>query len=474
VMKAVSGMGQVRVGCHCEPQGAKNLGIAATQILRCAQDDTDSGERIRFAPAAILCYPSHPMEATTFHLTKAQARRVLLAHQNLWPPHGLLGKAGVLAFIRHVGSIQFDPLNIVGHNPELVLQARVADFRPAMLQELLYHERYLVDGWDKMVSIYPVEDWPYFRRQREAMRREMGGDREEVAAIVPRVREAIAERGPLSSLDLDADQVVDWWWGPTRLKRVALETMYAGGELVIHHRVHTRKVYDLASRHIPAELWSSPDPFATEEQYHDWRILRRIGGVGLLWGRSGDAWLAMSGIKTGERTAALARLVEQGRAIAVGVEGIAFPFYLRSADQPALERVLDAPDPPPQAAIIAPLDNLLWDRRLVAELFGFSYRWEVYKPVAERRHGYYVLPILHGDRFVARFEPGRDRRQGALLIKGWWWEPGVTPSPQMQAELRRCFARFLAYLGAESLNMDARVAQEAGLEWLSSAESVAQ
>jgi uncharacterized protein YcaQ len=411
------------------------------------------------------------MSPSTTHLTQAQARRFVLSHQGLWPPLGLQGKAGVLAFIRHVGSIQFDPLNIVGHNPELVLQARVADFNPSMLRELLYQERRLVDGWDKMVSIYPLEDWPYFARQREAMRRAMGGDREEVAAIVPQVRQAIVERGPLSSLDLDSNQVVDWWWGPTRLKRVALETMCAGGELVIHHRVHTRKVYDLASRQIPAALWSSPDPFASEEQYHDWRVLHRIGGVGLLWGRSGDAWLALSGIKTRERTAALARLVEQGRAIAVGVEGISFPLYLRSVDHVALERTLDAPDPPPRAAIIAPLDNLLWDRRQLAELFGFSYRWEVYKPVAERKHGYYVLPVLYGDRFIARFEPGRDRRESALLIKGWWWEPGVTPSPEMQAELKRCFARFLIYLGAETLRIEPQVAPEARLEWLDSAQS---
>lgn len=404
------------------------------------------------------------MDPVTTQITKSQARRFLLTHQGLWPPYALQGKAGVLRFIHHVGSIQFDPLNIVGHNPELVLQARLADFRPAMLQELLYRQRQLVDGWDKMVSIYAVEDWPHFQRQREALRREMGGHAEQVAAVLPQVRQAILERGPLSSLDLQFGQVVDWWWGPTRLARVALETMCAGGELVIHHRVHTRKVYDLASRQIPAELWSSPDPNATEEEYHDWRVLRRIGGVGLLWGRSGDAWLAMSGIKTRQREAALARLVEQGRTIAVGVEGVSSPFYLRSVDGAALERTLAAPDPP-QAAIIAPLDNLLWDRRLVAELFGFSYRWEVYKPVAERRHGYYVLPILYGDRFVARFEPGHDKRNAALVVKGWWWEAGVTPSLEMQAELRRCFARFRAYLGAESLRIEPQ-AQEAGLEWL--------
>jgi uncharacterized protein YcaQ len=116
--------------------------------------------------------------------------------------------------------------------------------------------------------------------------------------------------------------------------------------------------------------------------------------------------------------------------------------------------------------ILAPLDNLLWDRRLVKELFDFDYIWEVYKPVAERRYGYYVLPILYGDQFVARFEPGRDKKSGALLIENWWWEDGVNPSEKMQSELRRCFERFLGILGTDDLRMDSKIAEQAGLDWL--------
>ena len=116
--------------------------------------------------------------------------------------------------------------------------------------------------------------------------------------------------------------------------------------------------------------------------------------------------------------------------------------------------------------ILAPLDNLLWARELVEQLFGFGYTWEVYKPVAEREYGYYVLPVLYGDRFVARFEPARDKRNGALVIKGWWWEPGVTPSPEMHTRLQDCLERFLRYLGAETITMDGEVSKRADLSWL--------
>ncbi len=401
-------------------------------------------------------------------ITRQQARRFILAHQGLWPPRELEGKSGILEYIRRVGCVQFDPLNIVGHNQELVLQARVSDFRPSMLRELLYKDRELLDGWDKNMAIYCTGDWPYFHRNRESARDSLGNSSRPAISILSQVRKAIEEQGPLSSIDLNYDEAVDWSWAPTRLARAALESMYFWGELVIHHKIHTRKVYDFASRHLPEELLLAPDPNKTEEQYHDWYVLRRIGGIGLLWNKSGDAWLGISGLKSKERNEALARLIRRGKVVEIRVEGVEPPFYIRSEDQPVLDQSLEM-EPgslSPRAAILAPLDNLLWDRRMVKELFDFDYRWEVYKPVAERRYGYYVLPILNGDRFVARFEPGRDKKSGALMIKKWWWEPGVSQSERMRLDLRHCFKQFLSYLGTDRLQIDSKTAEQEGLGWL--------
>ena len=167
----------------------------------------------------------------SIELTKRQACRFLLAHQGLWPPHKLDDKAGILDFIGRVGCIQFDPLDIVGRNPELVLQSRVSGFRPAILQELLYHDRKLLDGWDKMMAIYRIEDWPYFvYRQRSVARLSQWRSADPVKTVSPQILKAIEERGPLSSIDLDHDQKVDWSWGPTRLAKVALDNMHYTGE----------------------------------------------------------------------------------------------------------------------------------------------------------------------------------------------------------------------------------------------------
>jgi hypothetical protein len=115
---------------------------------------------------------------------------------------------------------------------------------------------------------------------------------------------------------------------------------------------------------------------------------------------------------------------------------------------------------------MAPLDNLLWDRRMLKEIFDFEYKWEVYVPADKRRYGYYVLPVLYGDRFVARFEPGYDKQQGILTIKGWWWEEGVAPSEQMRIDLADCFHRFLQYLGGQCLQIERQPLERARLEWL--------
>lgn len=394
-------------------------------------------------------------------ITKQQARHFILSHQGLWPPYGLQGKPGVLEYMRRAGCIQFDPLNIVGHNSDLVLQARVDGFRPRMLQEMLYEDRNLVDGWDKNMSIYCVEDWPYFTRIREADRDHLSR-REQITAALPLIREAIETRGPLSSIDLKFDQTVDWSWAPTTLARAAMESMYFWGELVIHHKINTRRVFDFAHRHIPAEILAAPDPNRTVEQYQDWYVKRRIGSVGLLWAKPGDAWLGMSGIKTPQRKAAIARLLERGEIREVTVEDMAIPLYLRTVDGPRLEKALAESAPAPEAAILAPLDNLLWDRRLVKELFDFDYTWEVYKPASQRIYGYYVLPVLYGERFIARFEPGRDKKNGTATIKDWWWEPGIEPTPEIDEALQRCFRRFLGYLGASSLE----VPEAEGLDWV--------
>ena len=394
------------------------------------------------------------------------ARRFLLAHQGLLPPRALEGEHGALAYLRRVRCVQFDPLDVVGRNPELVLQARVNGFRRELLESLLYRRCRLVDGWDKQMSVWPVEDWPAFDRERRDARARYDHAGSSTHRVMPLVRAAFEERGPLSSLDVESDDKVPWPWGPARAARAAMESMWWWGDLVVCRRVHTRKVYDLAERRLPRRILEAPDPHDSLEAHRDWRVKRRLRGIGLLWNRSGDAWLGIDGVKSPERTASLARLRARGEVLAVDVEGIGEPMYVAREDEPLLRQVAEAGgyrSGREEAAILAPLDNLLWDRRLVRALFGFEYVWEVYKPESERRYGYYVLPVLHGERFVARFEPARDA-DGTLVIRRWWWEDGARPGDRMRAALRRCFREFREYLSAPGIRIERPLARDLG--WL--------
>ena len=412
--------------------------------------------------------PKTNLPSPTITLAKTHARRFLLAHQRLWPPRGLQGKAGIVDFVRRVCCIQFDPINVVGRNPDLVLQSRVADYRPALLEELLYTDRQLLDGWDKMAAIYPVTDWPYFARRRAYMRARRDARFNLPTEITSAVIEAVRERGPLSSIDLKQTDMIEWSWGqPARAGRASLEKLYTVGELGIHHRVGTRRVFDLIERLLPADVLAAPDPNETDEDYQHWHVLRRVGSMGLVNPGSAVCWGGILGVKGQARRAILAHQVERGDLASVAVEGVPNrTFFIRTADLPTLEAIQTTNSSRPQAAVIGALDNLTWDRNLLRWVFDFDYVWEVYKPPAQRKYGYYVLPVIYGDRFVARFDPAFDKKTRELTITNWWWEENVKPDEAMQTAMAACFREFMGYLDASRIQLGAEVASEKTLLWV--------
>lgn len=389
----------------------------------------------------------------TITLSKRLARRFLLSHHRLWPPRSLKGKAVVLDYIRHVGCIQYDPINVVGRNPDLLLQSRIKGYRSDYLDELLYRDRRLLDGYDKVQSIYDAGDWPNFSRFRASMRQKHGDPSNPPMEIAPLVLEAIRQQGPLSSIDIKEAGSVDWWWGvPARLPRAALELLYFMGEVGIHHRVNTRRVFDLIENLLPAELLDRPDPNRSLQAYQEWHVLRRVAGLGIANPAGTDHWLDMLGLKSEPRRQIMGKLVESGELVAVRIKGLPDrTFFLRSKDLPELEGAKVKRAPKARAAFIAPLDNLMWDRDLVRWLFDFDYTWEVYKPADQRLYGYYVLPVLYGERFIARFEPLFDKKTGVLTIKDWWWQEGVRVDERFEKALFECLGEFMNYLSASQI-----------------------
>jgi uncharacterized protein YcaQ len=390
----------------------------------------------------------------------------MLAHHYLWPPRQLKGKEGILTYITQVKSIQFDPINIVGRNPDLVLQSRILDYRPDHLDQLLYKDRTLVDGWDKMACIHATTDWPYFGYRRKFLR-ENPDSRKPPDTILDETLAHIRQRGPLSSLDFKGYDKVDWHWGPTNAVRAAMEYLYSRGYLGVHHRVNNRRYFDLIENLLPTELLNAPDPFNTTEDYQDWHVLRRVGSLGLAQTNTSEYWGGILGVKTNERRASLNRLFAQGKVIPLAIDGGPDnTLFIRSVDLPTLESIQEQNISTQGAALVAPLDNLLWNRRLIENIFDFSYRWEVYKPRAQRQYGYYVLPVLYSDNFIARLDPAFDKKKGTLTLQNWWWEPGIKPDEKMQSALLECLQIFCQYLIVKQVILADPIHNDPTLAWM--------
>lgn len=368
----------------------------------------------------------------------------MLTRQGLAGARRFRGVKGVTEYVRSVGCVQFDPVDVCGRSAEIALGSRVEGFTKQLLADALYQRRELIDFFDKNLCIMPIEDWPCFERVRAA-HRAWERSHAEIEAVRGRVRELIGERGPLCSADLDMPQKVSWYWSDTRLARAALEHMYFTGELAVHHKRGGVKYYDLAERLIPREILTRPDPWPDEHDHLKWRALRRIGAVGLMWERASDAWLCMEGFKAAERARTFAELLAEGRLIQLEVEDMRWPLYMRAEDAPLMEMCLAGAQEDMRVELLAPLDCMLWDRRLIAALFDFEYKWEIYTPAAQRRYGYYVLPLLCGERFIGRAELTCDRGRAALVVRHIWYEEGRAPGAEEGRALRECIERFARF-----------------------------
>ena len=383
-------------------------------------------------------------------LTKKQAQLFILAKQGLFGDYRFYGKEGAYAYVRQAGCIQYDPVDVCGKNAELTLQSRVKGFKKTMLTDLLYKDRLLVDYADKELSIWPAEDWPYFYFYRERSRK-LGADFPGLSELEQKALTYIRENGPVSSDSLPISGEIFWhssmhwsgnWHKLSKASRSVLEQLYTDGTLVIHHKNGSRKFYDLAERHLDPSLPEADCPCADEEALLRWRVLRRVGAVGLLWDKNTPALLGL-GINSAQRKNLFFSLESSGALFPVRVEGIKPLFYYLADDEPLMRAVLAGTiDQKARMEFIAPLDPLLWDKKMISELWDYSYSWEIYTPADKRNYGYYTLPILWGCKFIGRIEAVADQKSKTLRVKNIWFEPGVKHTKKLQLSLERTIKRF--------------------------------
>ena len=361
------------------------------------------------------------------------ARRFFVLRHLLAPPRALpAAPASVLGVIERLGSIQFDPLDVCGRNHDLVLAARIAGYRRVWADHWLYEDRVLYETYNKMLSIVPVAELPWHRLTWDRNREEHeGGAFDEHAPLVEELLERIRSGGPLLPRDVGPRAAIDWYWRPTNQVRAILEALAEAGILGIARRERNLRVYDLVERLFPAEILDVRVP---ELEQRRRRLLSRYRAHGLLGGRGQSELWYGTGRDAAQRHVLRAELVEAGELQPVEVEGLRGERYVLASELPLLNQAeveVKARSRPggsaPGVSFLAPLDSFVWDREFLRQLFGFDYVWEVYVPAKKRRWGYYVLPLLFGDRLVGRIEPRFDRRAETLRVVDLWWEAGFDP-----------------------------------------------
>ncbi|HSN74269.1 MAG TPA: crosslink repair DNA glycosylase YcaQ family protein [Anaerolineae bacterium] len=400
----------------------------------------------------------------TVTIAPTTARRFVLGRQGLWPGRRWAGVEGAAEALTAMEGLQLDPLNVAARSQDIALWGRVQDYRPEHLHQVAYDERRFFDygGW---LFLYPMAELPYWRPIMQQAGQEGRWARwaAQHADVLDEVKVALRARGPLGNRDFAGNKRVNSYRG-RKDTSLALYSLWITGELMIHHRVGFDRVYDFRHNVAPAHLHHVVSQHEAERYFA--RKLIAFYGLfqesSLRGGLGGYLWRTPS---LDEARGLLHELLQAGVVVRVCVDGSKNRLLALREDLPLLA-TLEASGVPsawqPLAAttrdevtFLAPLD-IVSARGRAKRLFDFEYKWEVYTPAAQRRWGYYTLPILYGDRLVGRLDPKLDRKSMTLHVNGFWLEEHApTDDPAFARALARGLTSFAAFVEARELAINA-------------------
>jgi uncharacterized protein len=369
--------------------------------------------------------------------------------------------------MRAMEYLQLDPLNIIARSQDIQLHSRVLDYTPGMWEDVTYQQRKFFD-WGGWLAVRPMDELPHWR---VVMRRERDGDSgdsricrmaREHADAIDEMRTILHERGTVTNRDFAMEtRTRTQSYRGRKDSALALYYLWRTGEVMTHHRENFERVYALTETVVPASLMCESD----EAEADCFLIRKEVSFFGLSrLSRMADSF---HGRGEPDRAAKkmLAAMVADGNLIEVQVEGWKRGHYALGSDAEVLRDVSAGRVPTAwtpletttteEVVFLAPLDHVS-ARGRAKEVFGFDYVWEVYKPLHQRRFGYYTLPILWGDQLVARFDSKLDRTTNTFVILGLWLEDEALGNDEAFAEaLAGGCARFVRFLGASKLDATA-------------------
>ncbi len=391
-------------------------------------------------------------------ISPTMARRLAIARQRLSGEHLPADERGILEVMRAIRCLQLDPINAVARSPLLVLWSRLGNYDPAALQQVIWEEKALFEYWAHAASLVLTEDYPIFvwRMHNYAN----GGWRErtqkwldENHSLRQHILERLREDGPLAAADIDHDEIVEEWrssgWTNQRTVNQMLDYMWSEGQVMVTERKGQTRIWDLLERCLPQDVIHSPLSKQEAVVQAAQLALRALGVATERHIRNHFTRGAYPGLKK-----ILSGLLEAGEIVPVRIEenGAAWDgeWFMHCRDLPLLEALQDG-QWRPRTTLLSPFDNLICDRDRTEQLFDFYFRIEIYVPKDKRQYGYYVLPVLHGDRLIGRIDPKMDRKSKRLLVNAVYAEPDVELGEETGLTLAEAISQLAAFAGAREV-----------------------
>ncbi|MEM8790953.1 MAG: crosslink repair DNA glycosylase YcaQ family protein [Pseudomonadota bacterium] len=358
-------------------------------------------------------------------LNNQSARRLFLDRHMLLRPTSGPGRGEDLYGVLHnLGFVQVDSINTLARAHDLILWSRRGQYRPRALENLVARHRTAFEHWTHDAAIVPMPFYPMWRlkfeRDEARMRARWSADRRDGwEGEIDTVLRHVTDHGPACSTDVGGDErkgSSGWWdWHPSK---TALEFLWRSGRLALCHRRGFRKFFDLTERVIPAEYLNRR---SDDDEIVDWAMseaLRRLG-----FGTSGELAAFFDIVKREEARAWCAEALATGRILEVDIEMADGSLRRSFTSEADLNQLSSLPEPTSRVRLLSPFDPVLRDRARAERLFGFHYRIEIFVPEAKRQYGYYVFPVLQGDRMIGRLDT---KRTGNILeVRAFWPETGV-------------------------------------------------
>jgi uncharacterized protein len=380
-------------------------------------------------------------------LRNTQARRLFLdRHLLLQPGAGPGTGADLAGVLTDLGFVQVDSVNTLARSHDLILWSRRGQYRPRALDDMVARHRSGFEHWTHDAAVIPMQFYPFWRlkfiRDEARMRRHWPKWRREGwASEIDAVLRRIADHGAVSSRDVgdgEARSGSSWWdWHPSK---TALEYLWRFGRLAICHRRGFRKFYDLSERVIPPQQLTA---HREDAEIIDWAMSAALDRVG--FGTAGELAAFFEIVTRDEAKDWCARALASGRILELDVEMADGSLRRCFSSEALLDGVASLPMASSRVRVLSPFDPALRDRNRAERLLGFHYRIEIFVPAAKRRYGYYVFPVMQGDRMIGRVDARR--RSDALHVTAFWPEAGVRMGAVRRAGLDAEFARLARLAG---------------------------